>query len=116
MEIGQKLKPYKTVPEIPAIVRLEVRQKIALGIGLELCSLYCPEVIAPNVLKMLAKIEKRGWTGFICVCGGWVKCEQSWRCHLTAHHRKLMEYYCIFQNEYFRIPKLDLTLLGNTKR
>jgi hypothetical protein len=43
------LKSFESVEEVPIPLRKECRQLIALGLGLEICSIYCPEIIAPNI-------------------------------------------------------------------
>lgn len=45
----ENLKGYAKIEDVPIYLRKECRQLIALGIGLEICALYCPEIIAPNI-------------------------------------------------------------------
>ena len=54
---------------MPLIIRKECRQLIGLGIGLEICTLYYPEVIAPNILSVLELVKQGCYEKFVCPCG-----------------------------------------------
>lgn len=48
-EVLEACRPFTRQADIPARLRRELRNKINLGVMLDICSLYCPENIGPNL-------------------------------------------------------------------
>jgi hypothetical protein len=56
-DIQRLASQYEKPEDIPSLLRLEIRQKISLGIQLELMSIFQPSIVGPNIHILLEKIK-----------------------------------------------------------
>ena len=95
--------------------RKAIRQKIAIALSLEVSSIYCPEVIAPNIVLLIEEIEKSNFNEFLCMCGNKSTNESTWRAHIQDKHLKVKECTYIFGGVYRILHRLDMNLIGNAQ-
>lgn len=79
---------------------------------LEICALYAPHIIGPNLEDIVNHLASKGWNGFVCVCSTIMVSESSFRCHITCYHRIVGEYMLLFGSDYNYLGHCDMTLLG----
>jgi hypothetical protein len=63
---------------------------------LDLCAMYSPDFIGPNIKEAMEEVEANNWRGYVCVCSTILKDEGSSRCHMTSYHRIVGDYLLLF--------------------
>ena len=105
-----------TKEEVPWDIRKGLRQKLGMGLNLEVSSIYCPEIVAPQIEALMAELDNTNYAMWLCVCGNASTCESAWRSHLADKHHRLKEALLTFSGVFKKLSTLDMNLIGNASQ
>lgn len=74
-----------------------------------------PYAIGPNIQLILDVMKQAKYKTFLCICGTVLKDEISFRTHYISTHRLGFERFMELQDNYWKLSRLDLNLLGDSR-